>query len=287
MSLKLLFISLLFSVSCEAFTCLRVSILGSQGSRNNQPCRTYVSENSAELRDTTDLNKIPTTLGKVTLPLILTVVGADAAFATSTFGNSDFSAVPILSALTAYGHYVGLLVAVASLTAEKLLVKPNMNEDEENLLTVADAVYGIASALIFATGYFRITQYGKGWEFYAHEPIFWIKMALAVVLASSSFFPTVMIIKRAVDKKDVKEGNKDPSEVKPISEKLAKRMTKIINGELLALGSLPLAATLMSRGVGYTEWFPWQAGAAPCAVLLFGLGYKYVKEALTWTEDAL
>lgn len=70
-----------------------------------------------------------------------------------------------------------------------------------------------------------------------------------------------------------------------MSPKLANRITKIVNGELLALGSIPLTATLMSRGVAYADGMPWQLGAAPVALTLFGLSYKYVKEALTWSED--
>ena len=36
-------------------------------------------------------------------------------------------------------------------------------------------------------------------------------------------------------------------------------MTSVITAELLAFLSIPLAATLMSRGVGYADWLPWQA----------------------------
>ena len=36
-------------------------------------------------------------------------------------------------------------------------------------------------------------------------------------------------------------------------------MTSIVNAELLALASIPLTATTMSRGIGYAEWLPWQA----------------------------
>ena len=93
-------------------------------------------------------------------------------------------------------------------------------------------------------------------------------------------------------------------------------MTSVITAELLAFLSIPLAATLMSRGVGYADWLPWQArgvalcrcpaladalpyadallpwasrcpallpwqaGAAPVVLALGGLGFKYVKEAL-------
>lgn len=55
-------------------------------------------------------------------------------------------------------------------------------------------------------------------------------------------------------------------------------MTTIINAELLAIGSIPLAAALMARGVGYADWFPWQVGAGFVVAALGGLGYKYVKE---------
>ena len=41
----------------------------------------------------------------------------------------------------------------------------------------------------------------------------------------------------------------------------------------------------MARGVGYSNELPWQAGAALVALPTVGLSVKYVKEALSWTED--
>ena len=135
-----------------------------------------------------------------------------------------------------------------------------------------------------ATGYYRVTQYGKGWEFYAHEPIFWVKLFLFSIIGASSLFPTVKIIQRAVHAANYKNG-KRPDPPLPMSEKLANRMIKIINGELLALLSVPLAASLMSRGVLYADQLPWQVGAAPVGLALTGFGYKYVSEAINWKED--
>lgn len=178
------------------------------------------------------------------------------------------------SAFAAYGHYLGLALSVGCLVTERLTVRAGMSEEEEKRLVVADSIYGLAAVLIVVTGYLRVVAYGKGWDFYAHEPIFWVKLWLLSVMGAASFFPTVQIVKRAV--------GPPPG---PMSEKLAARMTSIINAELLAIGSIPLAATLMSRGVGYAEGLPWQAGAAPVALTLVGLGFKYVKEALDWQED--
>ena len=188
------------------------------------------------------------------------------------------NAVP--SALAAYGHYLALLLTGACLTAERLTIKPAMSVEEERRMAIADAVYGLAGLLVVVTGYLRVTAYGKGWEFYAHEPIFWVKLLLVAVAGASSFFPTIKIIQRSVAQQRAGD-----VPIEPMSPKLAARMTSIINAELLAIGAIPLAATLMARGVGYAEWLPWQAGAAPAGLALVGLGYKYVKEALEWSED--
>ncbi len=189
---------------------------------------------------------------------------------------SDVSALP--SAFAAYGHYFGLILSTVCLTAERILISPTMTEKDEDKLIIIDSLYGIAGLLVVATGYLRVTQYGKGWEFYSHEPIFWVKMFLLAVMGASSFFPTTKIIQRAIAKRN-------SGEFSPMSVKLAERMVKIVNGELLALASIPLAATLMSRGVAYADWFQWQIGAVPVGLALFGLGAKYVKEALDWKEE--
>ena len=56
-----------------------------------------------------------------------------------------------------------------------------MSAEEEQRMAIADSVYGLAGLLVLATGYLRVTQYGKGWEFYAHEPVFWVKLVLVSV----------------------------------------------------------------------------------------------------------
>ena len=164
------------------------------------------------------------------------------------------AAAPIPSALAAYGHYLSFMVCTACLTAERLTIKPAMNMAEEKVMVVADSAYGLASLLLVYTGYLRVTQYGKGWAFYQHEPIFWLKLTLLAVAGAASFFPTTIIIQRFVEQRNLGE-----QPIAPMSEKLAARMTSVITAELLAFLSIPLAATLMSRGVGYADWLPWQA----------------------------
>jgi len=72
----------------------------------------------------------------------------------------------------------------------------------------------------------------------------------------------------------------------PMSDKLASRLTSIVNAELLGMLSIPLAATLMARGVYFQDGLTWPLGATPVALTIAGLGFKYVNEALSWEEDA-
>jgi uncharacterized membrane protein len=185
------------------------------------------------------------------------------------------------SALAAYGHYLSIIVMTAAIMAERLTVKPNMSLEEEKFLVTADITLGITAVSVLVSGYYRATQYGKGWEFYSHEPIFWLKMALLGVLGGLSLFPTITIIQRAV--KVQQEGS-----VEPMSEELALRMQKVLNAEPTAIASIPLAATLMARGVAYTNDFPTQiVGPAFVAIVTGGAVYKYVKDAITWKEPNL
>jgi len=166
------------------------------------------------------------------------------------------SAAPnaLASAVVAYLHYAGFLLSGVCLTAERLTLKEGMGKADDNVLSIADSLYGVAGLVIVVTGYLRATQFGKGWEFYAHEPIFWLKLTLLAVAGAASFFPTAIIIQRALRQRDAGEAS-----IPPMSPRLVARMTSIVNAELLALASIPLTATTMSRGIGYAEWLPWQA----------------------------
>ena len=152
-----------------------------------------------------------------------------------------------------------------------------MSEESFDLLVTADIVYGLSGLLILVSGYFRATQYAKGWEFYAHEPLFWVKMSLLAVVGSASYFPTIKIIQRGAAKRD-------GGDVPPLSPALIKRMTSIVNAELLGVLSIPFVATLMARGVFYVDGFPWFVGALPVVACAGFFGYRYATEALDWAD---
>lgn len=182
------------------------------------------------------------------------------------------------SALLAYGHYFFLLLATMLLMFERLTVAPNMSVDQEKSLVICDALYGVVGAALAATGYFRVVS-GKGWEYYAHEPLFWMKLAAAGLLAGLSLFPTLIYIQR---------GSKlfQNEEIAPMSAALATRLQKILNAELSAVLSIPLLATLMARGIAFSpdrDWV-WPLGAGGTVLVLLGSGALYARQALTWEE---
>ena len=54
---------------------------------------------------------------------------------------------------------------------------------------------------------------------------------------------------------------------------------------LVAIATIPLTATFMARGVGYAQDFPWQVEAGLAALVVAGLSFKYVKEALDFEDN--
>ena len=163
--------------------------------------------------------------------------------------------------------------------AERLTIKPNMTPEEEDFIAGADIGLGIFGVLIAYTGYLRAVDYEKGFAFYSHEPLFWLKIAFVGVFGAASFFNTIVIIKRSVAKRN--------GDFTPMGDKLSKRMVQICNAELVAIATIPLTATFMARGIGYSDDIPWQAEAALAALVFVGLSFKYVKEAFTFEDNPI
>jgi putative membrane protein len=167
------------------------------------------------------------------------------------------------------------------IVAERCLIQPNLSDAEEERIVLIDTAYGVFGLITFYTGYLRLTEYEKGWEFYSQEPLFWVKIALLGVFGASSFFNTGILLKRVSMKRDTAS----QAIVPPMGEKLVARMHQICNAELTALAFIPLTATFMARGVGYNASIPWQAEAFVALAIFAGLSYKYIKEALEFEDS--
>ena len=152
--------------------------------------------------------------------------------------SAEAASGQIPSAIAAYAHYLSMIALVGLITFERVTVEAGMSKEKEMSLAIADIGVGAAGVAILVSGYYRATQYGKGWDFYSHEPIFWLKMIFLCIFGAASLFPTTTFIKRNVALQTGKE-------LEPMSEKLATRLQSVLNAELVMVGSIPLAATLM------------------------------------------
>uniref|UniRef100_A0A7S4ARG6 H(+)-exporting diphosphatase n=1 Tax=Pseudo-nitzschia australis TaxID=44445 RepID=A0A7S4ARG6_9STRA len=248
----------------------------------------YAETTSTEIYKAIEANKM---MGAMTTALIgIAVMSASpeaASAAMTTTADIVSSSIitaggSVKSALFAYGHYFSILGIVAILMTERWTLEngPNLSDEEENRLAIADTLYGVFGLLLVYTGYYRLsdTALGKGTDFYIHEPIFWLKIALVGVLGAASFFNTTKIIQRSIAR------NTGDKIAEPMSEELCNRMKSICNAQLTGLVFIPVAATFMARGIGYNESIPWPAEAGVSALIFLGLGFKYIKEALTFEQ---
>ncbi len=146
------------------------------------------------------------------------------------------------SSLVAYVHYVSFMFCFGALVFERARVKANPARDEAIAMVIADIIYGIAGLSLLLSGIFRVIKYGQGSEFYIHNPLFWIKVGIFIVVGLLSLYPTITYLLWAIP---LSKGD-----LPKVSDDLVARLRIILNVELLGFTLIPLFATLMARGIG-------------------------------------
>ena len=144
-------------------------------------------------------------------------------------------------ALAAYAHFLAIFLTGATLVAEAAPYRPRMATATLALIRRLDLGYLLAAIAVVATGLLRVFFYAKGASFYAANPIFWVKMALFAAVGLLSVPPTLHFIRA---------GNVAAGDTVTIEAPLYRAMRRFITAELVLFAFIPLAATLMARGVG-------------------------------------
>lgn len=147
------------------------------------------------------------------------------------------------SSITAYFHYLGFMLAFASLTVEMFNLKKEMTIDEAKRVAFADAAYGIAATIILVTGVLRVLYFGKGTDYYLNNPFFYAKMGVFILVSLFSLYPTFTFISWF---KDLQKGETPSLEIAQVN-----RLSWLIKGELLGFTLLPLLAAIMARMSGW------------------------------------
>lgn len=136
-----------------------------------------------------------------------------------------------------YGHYLGLAAFTAALAVELTLFRRRVDGRTARRLAMADLVYGLAAALVIATGLLKLFAGDKPAAYYGHNAFFHVKLTVFLLIFLASVYPTVQFVRnrRAADA-DVVE-----------YPALVGTLLKV---ELAAAALLPLLAVLMARGFG-------------------------------------
>lgn len=145
-------------------------------------------------------------------------------------------------ALLAYFHFVSLIGLAALLAAELALVTQPASAGRVHQLRSLDGLYGMFAMLTLASGVARVVWGAKGYAFFLSNPVFHIKVTLFVVVGLMSIYPTLKFLRWS------KAAHAD-SNALPDHGAVGK-VRKVIMLQLAVLVMIPLAATLMARGIG-------------------------------------
>lgn len=141
--------------------------------------------------------------------------------------------------LIRYFHFVSILATVGTLMAEWLMVGRVHTRSELAKLARIDLAYGIASlALVTAGLTLWLGGVGKPAAFYSGNPVFNLKIILAVAVGILSLPPTFFFIR---------ERKGEESQIVQVPP----YVRRCIQAELAILSIVPLLAVLMAKGVGY------------------------------------
>lgn len=144
----------------------------------------------------------------------------------------------------AFLHHVAAFLVVAALMVELVLLKqePLTNAGARSVLRM-DMVYGIAATVLLVVGFVRVLYTEKGAAYYFASGSFLVKLALFIVVALLSIYPTIKFLSwRAA----LREGRVPEF---PAAARRTVRM--LVHIELTLLFVIMLMAVMMARGL----WF--------------------------------
>jgi putative membrane protein len=147
-----------------------------------------------------------------------------------------------LDALLAALHHLCVFGLFVILAAEMTLVRPGISAETVMRVVRVDGLYGILAVLALLAGGLRVVYGAKGAAFYTHNPVFWIKLGLFVVIGLLSIPPTLNYIRWR------KALRSNPNALPDSAVIQATR--KFIHMELALLFLLPILAAMMARGIG-------------------------------------
>ena len=150
----------------------------------------------------------------------------------------------ILDAFLAVIHHLCVFGLFVILAAEMTLVRPGISAETVMRVVRIDGLYGILAGLTLVAGGLRVFYAAKGAAFYTHNPVFWIKLGLFLVIGLLSIPPTLNYIRWRKALRSNRNALPDAAVIQTTR--------KLIHIELALLFLLPILAAMMARGIGIT-----------------------------------
>jgi putative membrane protein len=146
------------------------------------------------------------------------------------------------SALFAFIHHVAAFTLVGALSAELAVFEAQLILPQARTIQRADLMYGISAGVLLVAGLFRIFYFEKGSAHYFLNMFFIAKLALFIIVALLSIYPTVLFLSW---NKQLKAGL-----LPQVAETQVRRVRTIILWELVGIVGILFCAPLMARGIG-------------------------------------
>jgi putative membrane protein len=101
------------------------------------------------------------------------------------------------SALISWLHLLGVALGLGSVVARGYFLRatPFTDVDRQRALNV-DGVWGLAAIFLLSTGPLRaFGGFEKGFDYYQHSALFWLKLTIVVALLCAELWPMIVLIK--------------------------------------------------------------------------------------------
>ncbi len=156
-----------------------------------------------------------------------------------------YTTQPMTATITAaYLHHLAAFLVVGTLMVELVLLRGELTPASARSVLRMDMVYGIAALVLLVVGFVRVLHTEKGSMYYFSSGPFLVKLALFILVAVLSIYPTIKFMGW---RKALREGR-----VPNFAAGTGRTIRMLIHIELTLIFVIILMAIMMARGV----WYP-------------------------------
>jgi putative membrane protein len=146
------------------------------------------------------------------------------------------------AALVAFVHFLAFFVLTTALALQLGLLSDSISVATARRIQRTDRIAGLAAMLVLIFGFLRVFYFEKGADYYFDNIFFLIKLALFIVAALISIYPTVCYARWSSELKQ---------DIAPeISAPVIGKIRRIVHYELLGILGILICASLMAKGFG-------------------------------------